>query len=323
MEYCFNKAGKLLLKKGTKGTEKFQLGYTKFYYNEKCTSGIPFNKLNNKIVKNYYFLMEYLNQNNSENLKNTIKQFNNDIKKYKVKEKKIKGVSDYYSKLKVKKCKEYNCVELPTGFIVYKGMDKTPYKLNNIENPYSQGVGWFGPEEVAKPYAEEKNGEIYKYKTIRPLKLFILGDKKNLMKLHNLLIERIQGYLKIKPIRKNSIKKHIDELLVLQMATGLLIDFEEQKKLIKDKYNKEIKGSKKVERFDIDGKIYSSLSMDLNRESFRKLDRDLINAICSNLGFDGYINYNVPSIGSKEEWGIDYLPEEIGLCHQKGSLTEV
>ena len=39
--------------------------------------------------------------------------------------------------------------------------------------------------------------------------------------------------------------------------------------------------------------------------------------------FDGYINYNVPSIGSKTIWGIDYMPEEIGLCHQKGSLTEV
>ena len=37
MEYCFNKVGDLLLKRGTRGDKRFQLGSTKFYYNDKCT----------------------------------------------------------------------------------------------------------------------------------------------------------------------------------------------------------------------------------------------------------------------------------------------
>jgi hypothetical protein len=324
MEYCFNKVGDLLLKRGIKGIKRFQLGHTKFYYNYKCSGGKHFHSFNDKTIKNYLFIMEYLNQYNPMRFEGMTKEFKENKKEYKIKKGKIKGISDYYFKLKVEKCKHYDCIVLPVGFEVYKGMDKTKYKLNNIENPFSQGVGWFGPKEVAMPYAEEKNGEVYKYKTIRPLKLFILGNKHNLMKLHNLIIERIQNHLDKEFVNKKSIKKHIDDLLALRLATGLLIDYEEQKKLIKKLYNKELSNKKITKiRFNIDGEIYSPLSMDLNRESFRRLDHDLINTICSTLGFDGYINYNVPSIGAMEQWGIDYMTEEIGLCHQKGSLTEV
>ena len=324
MEYCFNKIGDLLLKKGTKGTKKFKLGNTKFYFNEKCLDAIPYYKVNNNIVKRYPYVMEYLNQYNTKKIDLMINTFKKEKKKYKTTKKTIQGLSDEYSSLKVKDCKGYYCIELPKDYKVYKGMEKTDYKLNNIENPFSQGVGWFGPKEVAKPYAEEKNGKVYEYKTRRPLKLFVLGNKYNLIKLHNLILKRIENHLDKDRVSGKNIKKHIDEILALRMATGLLMSYDEQRKLIKNIYNRKIVPYKSdIVRQDINGEIYSPLNMDLNRESFRRLDSDLINAICSNLGFDGYINYNVPSIGSTAVWGIDYLPEEIGLCNQKGCLVEV
>ena len=104
MEYCFNKVGDLLLKRGTKGDKRFQLGHTKFYYNKECSGGKPFHSFNDKAIKNYLFIMEYLNQYNPTRFENMTKEFRDNEKEYKIKKKKIKGISDEYSKLKVEKC---------------------------------------------------------------------------------------------------------------------------------------------------------------------------------------------------------------------------
>lgn len=297
------------------------------------------------------FINKYRNLHFLRNLFDYIKELNPNrinynINKYHQKEKLYKTVDitniifnlckneKYFYCFQPKLINNIKIVDLPSNFILYKGFSNINNinNTNNINNLKASKEGWFSTKEVAKMY-----GKVFRFKTIRKLRLFVLNDFDNLKILFNKINFKIQNYMKTKKINYVKMKEHLHDMEVLRITTGIYCTYFRQKQLlenfdrhVKQKLTRKVKiknYSKQI--FKINNNKYSNLYLDLNRISIATyVDILMLKMLNKYFNIDGYISYKVPSLWEFGEWShkgnnkIPYLDEEIALNIQRGSVIK-
>lgn len=216
-------------------------------------------KLNIKQLKNYYPLLEFINNNNKTRLTFELKAFKNKLSLYttitinypKITKDQIHK-KDYNSKI--------NFVIIPKGTTIYKAMPYTPYNTNNNRNPRALSSGWFGNLETAKKYAFQANQplkakriepsspeywRVYAFKFTKSAKLFYLMDFNNLHTIVNKLKSQISTILDrsttqydtpkhVPNLNISQITKTTENIKIVKMLTGFQTSYRQQLNLIKD-----------------------------------------------------------------------------------------
>ena len=343
----FTKNGNIRLNTENNNSNEYQIidNYIKLFYvkeNNNMLKLDDFLKKNNNLKK-YLNFFNYLNDFNTIKIKYQINKYNNLKKKYKTIDitkyifKDCNKNKQFYC-YKPSKINNIKIVKLPKNTIIYKGIINTEYSKNpsNIFNLKGSNKGWFSTKNIASNYGNNKNENVYKYKTIRKLNLYLLNNNNNLKILFNEIQNKIKKIITMKKINFNKLNILLNEIIILRITTGIYTTYNKQLKLLKDysKYTKYkvIEKEKKYIKnynktiFKINNNTYSNLYLDLNRISISTfLDSLLTDIINKYYNIDGYISYKVPSLWEFGEWkhdekSVPFLHEEIALTVQRGSI---
>lgn len=264
-----------------------------------------------------------------------------------------------YEQVKVDKTTcEVACINLPVGYPFYKGMPQTMLDMDDLMNSRSGRASWFGDLSTAMRYIHKSKNwgiliknknpwDLHAYKSVRPLKLFLLGDKNNIELLFSFAkkdiakIEKeilglelkisdnkklysayqktyLNRLIESKKAEKNSLE---EDLLSFRIATGFNMSWEEQLEYLKSRC---IDGEERVEARNHSKSVVVEKDNDseseyyqLNRVSFDAvLDTAILRILNRYLNVDGYYNVKSHSLWHNNR----IFREEIALYQTRGAL---
>lgn len=187
-------------------------------------------------------------------------------------------------------------VTLPEGYRLFKGMPKASYTVRDVRNLAANHIAWFGSREVATTYSQERNGMVYEFIALRPLKLLVLGNTENL----EYVDDRIEDP---------------EQRLYFRATTGYKMTVDEQEAFFRHMVGRVRNNLRR--RPGEPPKGYHRVSVSTYA------DTQMATAICAATGLDGYIAYETPTFLYNQLYPLETIQEEICLCSQRSAIEFV
>lgn len=202
-----------------------------------------------------------------------------------------------------------NTVTLEPGYRLFKGMPKTDYTVRDVRNIAASNIAWFGSKDVADTYSKDRNGMVYEFVTLRPLKLLVLLDTANLDYVYN----RIED-----PEARE----------YFRATTGWQTTIDAQENFFKNMHGRTSQNLLRLEalKSQFPMMIHGQKLDPFKKSGFHRVsvgtypDIQMAKAICQVTGLDGYIAYKVPTFLVHKQYPLPELQEEICLCTQKSAI---
>lgn len=214
-------------------------------------------RIDNKILRPYLELFEFLDDNNKTKLRITLNEFKRKIQNYST----LPLNSNRFSNKEVISRNTHTSLTimtLPENTLIYKAMPYTDKNITN-NNPYALKSAWFSTIDVAKKYAKQENQSlkrknvspnsnkywrVYSYRTVKPIKLIYLMDFDNLQIIVNHLKKALSKVFdnssannqisnRAEPIDLRAMKNLIEDINVVKALTGYEMTYSQQLEYIK------------------------------------------------------------------------------------------